>query len=226
MLSLWTTLLPLALGSALVPMQIVVTVTLLRSPHGLAKALAWTSGMTSVRLLQGLIFGLILAPAQPDRSYSSGPGEVVSGILLVVALVFYVTGLRQLFTHVDEDAPPPRWMAMLSSLTPAKAGALGFGMVVISTKFWIFTLGAVGAIRDAHLGPIESLVDFLIFVAIAEAAHLILVGGMMLSPDRFAGVLDRFSLWLQRSNRVIVLVLSLIFGTWMLLTGLTGLDII
>ena len=121
MLSLWTTLLPLALGSALVPMQIVVTVTLLRSSRGLLRAGAWIAGMTSVRLLQGLIFGLILAPAEPDRKYSSGPGEVVSGILLVVALVFYVTALRQLFTHVDEDAPPPRWMAVLTSLSPAKA---------------------------------------------------------------------------------------------------------
>ena len=49
-------------------------------------AIAWIAGMTSVRLLQGLIFGLVLAPADPDRSRGGEPGEVVSGILLVVAL--------------------------------------------------------------------------------------------------------------------------------------------
>jgi hypothetical protein len=54
-------LLPLIIGSALVPAQIILYILLLKSSRqGLLKASAYVGGMTTVRLLQGLFFGLIL----------------------------------------------------------------------------------------------------------------------------------------------------------------------
>jgi hypothetical protein len=56
----WAALGPLVLGSALVPAQLVVTIALLRSPTGTRAAIGSVAGMSSVRLLQGAVFGLAL----------------------------------------------------------------------------------------------------------------------------------------------------------------------
>ena len=59
--SVIVSLVPLIIGSAVVPVQIIIDILLLRDPkQGLLKASAYVGGMTSMRLLQGLIFGLIL----------------------------------------------------------------------------------------------------------------------------------------------------------------------
>lgn len=54
--SLLISLLPFIIGSALVPVQIIIDILLLKSPRqGLLKASAYVGGMTTMRLLQGLI---------------------------------------------------------------------------------------------------------------------------------------------------------------------------
>ena len=50
------------IGSAVVPMQIIMLLLMLTSERqGLAKAIAFVLGMTLVRLGQGILFGLIFA---------------------------------------------------------------------------------------------------------------------------------------------------------------------
>ena len=97
--------------------------------------------MIAVRLLQGLIFGAILHWGARDNT-KSGHGWVMSTILLVVAILLYVTALREVISGDDPDDPPPKWMTALSSMTPGKAFLLGAGVILISVKLWIFTFGA------------------------------------------------------------------------------------
>ncbi len=62
MAGLWSTLLPLAIASAIVPVQLVVTVVLQRSAAGRVVSLAWVLGMLTVRLGQGIVIGLLIGP--------------------------------------------------------------------------------------------------------------------------------------------------------------------
>ena len=58
MSSILFSLLPMIIGSAVVPMQIILLVLLLTSEkQGLVKAIAFVLGMTVVRVAQGVIFG-------------------------------------------------------------------------------------------------------------------------------------------------------------------------
>jgi hypothetical protein len=85
---LWTSLLPLIVGSAIVPIQIVVTILLLRRSR--LNALAWVAGMSTVRAAQGVFFGLVLSSSDAAAA-DTGDGEgglVVSTLLLVVAVLF------------------------------------------------------------------------------------------------------------------------------------------
>jgi hypothetical protein len=227
MSNLLLTLIPLGVASAVVPIQIIVTILLLRAPGGRVAAVAWVAGMTAIRLLQGLVFGLLLGARGGEADGAAGESSVlVSVILLVLAILFYVVAAKQLLKHPDEDAPPPKWMTMLDGVAPGKAFLLGFGLVAISAKFWVFTLGAIAAIGDAGQGMGGSVVAFLLFVVLAESIHLTAVGFAYAAPARADAGLARFSGLLERYNGAIMMVLGLVFGTWFLLKALTGLGII
>ncbi len=226
MSDLWTSLIPLIIGSALVPIQIVVTTLLLRSKSGRSTAVAWVGGMTTVRLAQGVVFGLILGAGDGTDASSGGPGSAVSLLLLVIAVVFYVSAAKQLLDQPDEDAPPPRWMAMVESVTPGRAYLLGAGLVAASAKFWVFTLGAIAAIGAAGMSRPASIVTFLLFVALAESLLLAILVVAYAMPHRAETLLDRVAGLLERYNRVLVITLGLVFGTWFLVKALDGLGVL
>ncbi len=225
MTNLWASLVPLIIGGALVPIQIIITVMLLRSKAGRITAVAWVAGMTTVRLLQGLLFGLVLGSASSDAASKGGPGTAISLLLLVLAVLFYVTAAKSFLNHPDEDAPPPKWMAMIESVTPGKAYALGAGILAIGAKFWVFTLGAIAAIGEAGLGTAASITTFIVFVVLTESIHLILLVVAFATPERSAKLLDSVNATLAKYNRVIMIVLGLVFGTWFLIKALSGLGL-
>lgn len=121
------------------------------------------------------------------------------------------------------DSTPSR-----SVIKRPKEGAflVGGGLLVIGAKFWVFTLGAVGAISDAALSTPVSILMFLLFVALAEVAHLTVVGIAVLMPGRSGSLLDAMSAWLTRHNRMLVIVLGAVFGTWFLVKALNGLHVL
>jgi hypothetical protein len=201
---LWGSLVPLIIGSALVPIQIVITTMLLRSGAGRMTAVAWLGGMTAVRLGQGLVFGLILGSSTAEASASDGPGTPVSLLLLVVAILFYLTAIKQLLKHPDEDAPPPKWMAMIETATPGKAFGLGTGILMINIKLWVFTLGAISAIGLAGLGQGAAVITFVAFVLLAESIHIVVIGVAFAMPTRSAAMLDGIVEFLARYNRFLV----------------------
>ena len=223
MTELWLILLPLAIGSAVVPVQLLVTILLLRAPGGRAAAVAWVAGMTTVRLVQGLVFGLVLEGAHVA---GGGRSQFESAVLVVLAVVFYIAALRKYLKVPDEDSPPPRWMTMLDGATPGRAYVLGVGLLGIAAKSWVFTLGAIGAIADADLAPATAGVTYLVFVLLAQGLHLAILGAAFAAPARAEAALASLSTYLERYDRPILIAFSLVFGTWFLLQGLSGLGIV
>jgi Sap, sulfolipid-1-addressing protein len=222
----WTALLPLVIGSAILPVQITVTVLLLRSSAGRIAAVAWVAGMTAVRLAQGVVFGLVLGTGASEAEGPDRPGAIVSTLLLVVGVLFLVSALRKLIDEPDEDAPPPRWMLMISTATPRQAFAFGAGVVAASAKLWAFTLGAIGVIAEADLGRADALALFLVFVVLAESVHISLVAFAYASPRRAGPTLDRVTELLARYNRPLMIGLGLVFGVWFLVKALVGFGVI
>lgn len=225
---LWPTLVPLIIGSALVPAQIVLTLLLLRSASGRVTAVAFVAGMFVVRLLQGAVFGVVVSSSDVAGASADagGSGTVTSVVLLVVAVLLYVTAAKQLFGDVDPDAPPPRWLTLAETMGPAKAFGFGVALIAIGPKFWVFTLGAISAIGDADLGQPGGAITFLLFAVLASAVQLAALVLAYAVPARADVLLGRASTWLEEKNRVIVIVLGLVFGTWFLLKALSGLGVL
>ena len=216
---------PFIIGSAVVPVQIIIDILLLKSPkQGLLKASAYVGGMTTLRLLQGLIFGLILTNSSgASAEESSGKGLVVSTLLLVLGILLLITAYKQWRKDDDPDAPPPKWLTMIDSLTPLKAFGIGFGLLLVGGKFWVFTLGAIGMIGEAQLGQPTSTVAFLLFVLLAESLLLLPILIRMIIPEQSKSLLEATSAWLTRYNRPIVIAVSLVFGLLFLYSGISGL---
>ena len=219
---LWSTLLPLVVASAVVPVQITLTVLLLRASVGAAAA--WVGGMTATRLAQGALFGLVFTGA--GSGSAEGTGLFEAGLLLVIAILLLTAAVRSLLGGSDEDDPPPKWMKLTASATPGRAFLLGAGFVAVAAKLWVFTLGAIGAIEEAALGRWASIAVFLLFVILAESIVISLVAYAALAPGSSQALLGRVSVWLERHSRTIVIVLGLVFGTWFLLQALSGLGAI
>ena len=149
MADLWTTLLPLVIASAVGPAPTVVTGVLLRSSLG--KAAAWVGGMAAVRVLQGLLFGVVFSEARSHATPASGPRIVTGGLLLALAALFYATALRRAIA--DEDAaaaPAQRWLARVETMPGPAAFGAGAGSWPSPRK-----LGSSPSARSAPL-PMRS----------------------------------------------------------------------
>ena len=226
MIDLWTSLVPLVIGSAVVPLQIVVTVLLLRSASGRTAAAAFVAGMTTVRVMQGLVFGFLLESADSSSTDPDGPGLVASVLLLVVAVLFLASAAKAALKQPDEDAPPPSWMARIEGVGPAGAFGLGAAALLISAKVWVFTLSAIAVIADAALGAGASIGTYVLFVVLAQSVHFGLLFVAYAVPDRSATIVGGVAAFLERRNRLIMIVLGTVFGAWFAVKALTGLGVL
>jgi len=216
---------PYIIGSAIVPAQIIIVILLLKSPRKPAlKATAFLVGLTLLRLLQGLVFGLILTDsAAATAEEGGGKSPIVMTLLLVLGLFLLISAIRSWQKEEDADAPPPKWLTMIDSLTPLKALQMGFGLALIGPKLWVFTLSAISVIGERRLGQPSSTVAFLLFVLLAQALLLLLILIRALLPGQSKNFLSQLSDWLVRNNQTILIVVSLVFGFFFVYKGASGL---
>jgi hypothetical protein len=216
-------LVPIMLGAALVPIPVIIVVLLLRSDSGLTKALAFLSGAVVVRLAQGALFGQISLERAAGDGGENGSQPVLSTLLLVIGILMLITAVRKLLRDEDPDAPPPRWMTLFATASPARTLGLGALLMIISAKQWVFTLGAISTIRDGGLARSEGIQAYLLYVLGANAVVLLPVLFRIVMPSRSDALLDAVGQWLERNSSVIAVVVSAIFGTYFLIKGITGL---
>lgn len=217
-------LLPLSIASAIGPGQILFDTLLLRSPdRGAAKAGAFVGGMTTIRLIQGIVFGFIFTGAVASGVAGGQPGGITSTLLTVLGIFLLITMYRSWREGEDPDAPPPKWLEMIDNLTLVKAFGIGMVLVATSPNLWVFTLSAIAVISEAQLSRPDSVTAFLLFVLVAEMLVLLPILMRILLPKQAVRFLDDLSAWLTRNNHKLMIGVSLVFGVFFLLKGINGL---
>jgi hypothetical protein len=209
-------------GAAVVPLYLIAVLLLLQSKSGLLKALAFVAGGVTVRLVQGILFGLVIGPACKANS-EPGPRLIVSTLLLIVGMLLLVTALRQWRKQDDPDAPTPRWMSAIVGLSALKAVGAGAVFPIIAVKQWVFTLSAIGVIGEVGPGGVADVGAYLIFVLGTQTLVLPAILTYAVAPHRTAKPLQATQAWLERNNRAIVITMSLVLGVWFLFKGISGL---
>jgi len=211
-------LLPLAIGSMLMPTWVLLVLFMLRSGHGPVNALAFVAGATTVRLAQGIVFGLIFSAADVAHR-KSAPGVITSTLLLVAGILLWASALKHLGKEGDPTARLRQGKALVASLTPLRALGLGMLVVVTSSRAWIFTLAAIGIIREAELGQAESLVAYLLYILGAE----LLLVAPILASIRSSARFDAAARWLEGHAGALVMGVSFVVGAFFFWRGITGL---
>lgn len=213
-------LLPFIIGSALVPLQIIIVILLLKSEkRGPAKAIAFVTGMTLARLVQGVLFGFVFTEGEE----AGGSAWIKSTLLLVLGILLLITAYKKWVTEPDPDAPPPKWLTTMDTVTPGKALVFGAGLIFIAAKLWVFTLGALSVITDAGLGQPDSSIAYLLYILLAQSLLIIPILIRLIVPAKAVNLLGTFGDWLDAHNTTIVIAVSLVFGLLFLYQGLTGL---
>ena len=224
MISLIIDLLPLSIASAIGPGQIIFDTLLLLSPNrAVLKASSFVAGMTAVRLVQGIVFGFVLGGAAYAVSNSGKPNAISSTLLLVLGIALLITAYKQWRNEPESDESQPKWLSMIDSLTPIKAFGIGCVLVATSPNLWVFTLNAIAVISEAQLGQLNSTIAFVLFILIAELLVLLPILLRVVMPERATKVLDTILAWLTQHNRVLMMVISLVFGLYFLAKGITNL---
>jgi threonine/homoserine/homoserine lactone efflux protein len=216
-------LLPEILGAMLSPIEIIVALTLLTAPRGLAKALAFVLGMTMIRLIQGVLFGYVLGHSPDNAAVDGGKSPVVATLLSLTGIFLLITAFRKWRKAEDPDAPPPQWMQALDQATPVKALGLGATIIGVNVKQWVFTLTAIGVITEANLTSRESTVTYLLYVLLVQILFILSLLVCALAPKAATATLQRAIAWLTRNNRTITIAVCLVFGVYFTWSGISGL---
>ncbi len=212
-------LIPLVIGSVMMPTWVLLVVVLLRTGRGPIEAIAFVSGIVVVKLLQGLIFGAIFGAYDVNHHRSEIEAIIVSTLLIVVGLLMWVAALKLFIQGDDPDGPPPAWTRMVNSITPLRAFGLGTVLVTTSSRSWLFTLAAIGIITRADLGPALSILTFLIYILGTVSLVMTPIILSIHSPGRF----DAAAYWLEKHERVVMIVASLAVGAFFIWNGVSSL---
>jgi hypothetical protein len=227
MADLWGTLVPLIVGSVLPPIQLVVTILLLRSERGRITAVAWVAGMIVARLVIGALVSLFVSSDEVDAVSEVGGAQPVLGtVLLIVALLFLTMAGRKLLAGDDPDAPPPAWITKTSTMTPGTAFLLGAALMTVGVKFLVFTVGAATATVEAQVSQTAAVASFVAFAVLASGQHLLVLLAAIAAPERSAPALDRVATTLEERSRVVMIGLSLVFGVWFFVKALDAFAIL
>ena len=219
---LWQ-LIPLILGNVLVPSQVAITLLLLLRPRGgTAAAVSLIAGIMTMRVVQGVVFGLIVTGVSAGYDHPlSGP--LVYGAFVGLGLLLYAAAIKIALTNEDPDAPPPKWLTMAGSMSRRLAFGVGCALPLVGAKFWVFTLSAVAAVRDARLGYLGTVLAFVLYAALSCALLIAMVALRVSGTPRSLSLLEGSATWLKHHNKIVAILLGAVFGTWFLISGLAGL---
>jgi hypothetical protein len=211
-------LLPLVIGSMLMPAWILLVLSLLKSEQGRVRSVAFVGGVTAVRLLQGITFNSVISVADVTRK-TSELEIIVSTLQLVIGILMWAAALRQVYAQDEPDALIAKWMTLVTVLTPFRAFGLGALLVATSARAWLFTLAAIGVIGEAELGAAQSIVAFLLYVLGAQLLLVLSIFVGLWAPELFGALAN----WLQARDRPITIAVSLAVGGFFLWRGASGL---
>ncbi len=214
-------LIPLAIASALAPLMVIIVLTFLRGDGGLVKASAFLCGVVAVRLVQGVVFGLVLG--NPDDADEVAEARTITAtLLLVLGVLMVLAAIRGILKEEDPDEAPPTWMTRIGSASPLQALGLGALAITLAGKHWVFTLSALSVIRESEPARAEGVTLFLTYVAVASLTSLAPILGLLIAPQSAAAVLDRIGNWMEANNRAIKIVVSASFGAYFLWKGISA----
>jgi hypothetical protein len=210
-------LIVLAIGGSIAPPLLLLTILFLSSQRPLPNASALALGYFTNPCAGICILGLILFGGA--ESAVSTVGLVIS---VSVGALLVVFGIRSLLNAPDPDAPPPRWMESINSMSPPRAFGFGMALFPLQIKNLAIFVACIELIIASNLGPQGSIAALMLVLVLFAIPVLALIGLYAAVPQRASTTLGSLQTWMGNNSRAITVVLCFLFGALFLLRGLSG----
>jgi hypothetical protein len=219
MVGLLGQIIPIGLLLALGPTRIMSTILLLTSAHPMRNALAFLGGLASLYLAVGGVTLLFFGRTLSDLS----TGTIIIDAILIVAGIFLLAlAARSFFIAPDPDAPPPRWMQRITSISTGQAFLFGV-VLACSLRYLLIFLSGVALIYETGVSPIQGTIALLFLILLTLLCQIIPVSLYAVNARRARVQLSVLMDWLNQHNRVIMTALFLVLGIIFLVKGVNGL---
>ena len=216
--------LPLALGAAVSPIVLAITIAMLTGTGRTARALAFLAG-ESIPLLA--FAGIILAFGA-SVYFQASPGTMAA-IDLTFGAILLLVGLRALRREIAERGAPadPGDLAELheqhAGVAPGRAFAIGLGSMTTNFTSLILYLPAMKTVAASALPLPDRLVVAVLVIGVVLSTVWLPLVLSMAAPDTADRVLSRAAAAFHSNKRKVTIALGLGFGAYLLLHGLEGL---
>jgi len=214
--------LPLALGAAISPAVLTVSVLLLSAPRRpVARATLFLLGTTVVLVVLSVIGFTVLHQAVQDKP--SATKDAISGSIdATIALVLYALALRTVVRarvgSTDEQAETAPQHHQGDGL----GTAFLLGVVVMTTNITtiLLYLPAMKDIATSSVSDTDKTIVFVLALLITSIPALVPLLLRIVAPGPSIRVLSRINESLTRHRRTVAIAVELIFGTYLLIKGL------
>jgi hypothetical protein len=147
-----------------VPIQLVLPILLLRSDSQVSAAAILLIGLSSVRLLQCLLLGLVL---------SSGPS---AGLILMLGMVCLAAAAISRLPSWKPNRRAGTWLAAADFVTVIRGLIVGLFSAAAGAKRQLITLAAIASTQDPDFKLASGVIAFLAIAALALAFRRLVDG--------------------------------------------------
>ena len=212
MLELVGQVLPLALAVSISPVQIVAVILLLFSEQPRPNATAMVAGfVVGVAAVLGAL--VVLASWQHLGSSSTTSSGITWGQMAVgVALLGLAVRKFRRRPGPDDEPSAPAWMDGLQSFSPGRSLLAGLALGAANPKLVALGLAAAAVIASAGVPVHEQVLVVVVYTLVGTvgvAAPLVVATVM---GERADPLLDRWRIWLELHNAVVMAALFAVFG--------------
>jgi hypothetical protein len=199
------------------------TILLQSSDRSLLRAELFVGGLMFMRLVQGIVFGMILGSAVNSISIHIQSAVISPMLITVLGILLLVNAFINWEDKEHPGGSMPKWLKMIDSITPLEAFGIGLLMVATSPPLRAFTLSGIAVISEAQRSLPYSILLYLLFVLLAELMVLLPFCFRVIRPKLAEKFLNGISAWLTQNTRLLIMATSLVFGLYFLVKGVSGL---
>lgn len=221
MVELFSHLLLVGLGAAISPVAATICFSLLGTRKPLANALALTLGY-GVVLAVISVGALAFFGGRPELG-AGRHSDIRNTLDAAIGALLIVFALKALLHTPDPNAPPPKWVAAVSSITPPRAVLLGMVLVLTNPTTLALYVSGLKEVVVASLGAVEDAVVLLVFILLVELEFLVPISAYAATPQRTLALMEAIHKRLERHGRSIEVVVLSVLGVLLLRKGLAGL---
>jgi threonine/homoserine/homoserine lactone efflux protein len=213
-------LIPLALVVAMSPLTIIPAIVLvLQSARARATGLAFMAGWLIGLALTTAVF--VQVPRLLDGLNRPAPTWAAwVRIAVGIALVAFAAW-RWLTRH--RVTKQPAWVNRLGRLTPAGAGAVGVGLILVNPKVLVVNAAAGLVIGTAGLGAPGATLAVAYYTVIAGSTVLLPILAYAVAGQRVDHQLERIKHWMERQHAVLMAGFLAVVGVLLVYTGIRAL---